>query len=502
MRALALLLLIASSASGATSFRKQLQRTEFTPKGNAVGRVNGRPCSNDPQCVSHFCTDGYCCNVSCSGSCGACSVSAGADVDGTCKLVADNVQGSPSCTPLTCDGSSASCPVSCATSADCVANYVCDTGACVADHSFSLLTAAITLSDECTGAFPVGAAVGGSVVFTRANSSYCQKSDGTLVLLTNNQPKIEAGGFIQDNYGTQNITYTQRFDQWTCTNATVTTNTHAAPDGTTTADTITTTSAGGFCDSNGVHMAQFTAASMFVRSVTGTQAAALSIYDTDASAARCTSSFTATTAWPLQMSRQYCKTTTVVGANLTHVRIYPGGLAGSGSVVAWGGNQWDWMDALAAYVPADASAVAVNIPTLSWVPAINLSAVGCVSGQVTGGTTSNSISNQALISSSDGDMMIVSGLTMTRIYDSSANIASSPNGTSIAGRTATWRGTWGGSTKFAYLDGVAGSSNTFDGTWGNNGATIYFAGLPNGSGRPPFAIKNILVGTSKVGCVQ
>lgn len=49
---------------------------------------NGDPCSSDAECVSGFCADQVCCDAACdAGTCDVCAVAAGADVDGTCKLL-------------------------------------------------------------------------------------------------------------------------------------------------------------------------------------------------------------------------------------------------------------------------------------------------------------------------------------------------------------------------------------------------------------------------------
>ena len=51
-------------------------------------KAQGAPCDGAAQCASGLCTDGVCCNVACTpGPCGACSMAAGAPVDGTCTLL-------------------------------------------------------------------------------------------------------------------------------------------------------------------------------------------------------------------------------------------------------------------------------------------------------------------------------------------------------------------------------------------------------------------------------
>lgn len=77
----------------------------------------GAPCALGADCVSGFCADGVCCDSDCGGGaddCQACSVLAGASVDGACAPLA---QGTP-CRPAagvcdlaeTCDGVAGACP--------------------------------------------------------------------------------------------------------------------------------------------------------------------------------------------------------------------------------------------------------------------------------------------------------------------------------------------------------------------------------------------------------
>jgi hypothetical protein len=49
---------------------------------------NGDPCAANSDCASGFCADSVCCDTACNaGTCDACSVSTGATVNGTCKLL-------------------------------------------------------------------------------------------------------------------------------------------------------------------------------------------------------------------------------------------------------------------------------------------------------------------------------------------------------------------------------------------------------------------------------
>lgn len=86
-------------------------------------KTNGSSCASAVECQSGHCADGYCCDTACAGSCDRCNAMGNL---GTCTLLPDGMQGSPSCSPYLCDGASATCPMSCASSADCVSSHYCN----------------------------------------------------------------------------------------------------------------------------------------------------------------------------------------------------------------------------------------------------------------------------------------------------------------------------------------------------------------------------------------
>ncbi|MBX3196622.1 MAG: hypothetical protein KF894_00595 [Labilithrix sp.] len=94
--------------------------------------ADGDACASGSECASGFCTDGVCCNVACNGgACDACSVAAGAAVDGTCALFTGTAcDDGDICTPIDtcqagvctgsspCSGAGACAPVSGACTCD------------------------------------------------------------------------------------------------------------------------------------------------------------------------------------------------------------------------------------------------------------------------------------------------------------------------------------------------------------------------------------------------
>lgn len=219
----------------------------------------------------------------------------------------------------------------------------------------------IQAADECTGA--ALSTTRGTLAITRNSTAFCTKRDGSLVSLAINTPRLQENGLLSEQPATNKVIRSEELENeaWTASNVTVdATNTVVAPDGTTTAETLTSTSAGGYLESTA-----FTAGtvgqgtSAYVKTTSGTQDVSIRLRDTTAGADRCTANVTATTTW----QRVVCITATGLTTGNNHtLRIFPGATGGTGTSVWWGG-----MDEaspatsnalVSSYVPTAAAAVA------------------------------------------------------------------------------------------------------------------------------------------------
>lgn len=122
-----------SRASGTCS-NPALPEGSVCPGGTCRNEVcrkdQGGSCATPSDCGSGFCVDGVCCDRACDQACDACSVAAGAAVDGTCAVVGARQPGSPSCAPYVCDGANATCPSSCTPALGCAGGQQCENGVC------------------------------------------------------------------------------------------------------------------------------------------------------------------------------------------------------------------------------------------------------------------------------------------------------------------------------------------------------------------------------------
>jgi len=121
--------------------------------------INGDACVVPSDCNSGFCVDGVCCDTACNGDCNACSVAAGAPVNGVCSPIPDGAACSsgnacivnPTCQMGACTGTPKTCPITnqCLASGTCnPANGLCEY-ATKADGTLCDDMNACTLNDKC-----------------------------------------------------------------------------------------------------------------------------------------------------------------------------------------------------------------------------------------------------------------------------------------------------------------------------------------------------------------
>jgi len=90
-------------------------------------RENGESCSNSSQCLSDFCTDGYCCENSCTAICKSCNI---AGQLGTCY----NDPAGTSCATGECDGNGNCITILKSFGQSCTTGSECQSGYCYTDY--------------------------------------------------------------------------------------------------------------------------------------------------------------------------------------------------------------------------------------------------------------------------------------------------------------------------------------------------------------------------------
>jgi hypothetical protein len=110
----------------------------------------------------------------------------------------------------------------------------------------SILPAGPSAAQVAAGALYTAA--GGLVSCTRATGKYCRASDGSLVLLSANQPSVESEGLLVEGTGENLFTRSDAFANaaWTKSLVTVTSNATTSPEGSAHAEMLTDNSTNSF----------------------------------------------------------------------------------------------------------------------------------------------------------------------------------------------------------------------------------------------------------------
>ena len=126
--------------------------------GGAPAKLGqGSACTAGSECLSSNCIDGVCCDSACGGACQACTaVKKGSGTDGTCGVVAANLDPDNECAgAATCNGAGV-CQLK-PSGAACSAGTECQSGFCPTQDGVCCATACGGLCNSCLGANTGGA---------------------------------------------------------------------------------------------------------------------------------------------------------------------------------------------------------------------------------------------------------------------------------------------------------------------------------------------------------
>ncbi len=285
-----------------------------------------------------------------------------------------------------------------------------------------------------------------AITFARNTVGSCTRtSDGVLTLLGPNVPCVNSYGaqFWEDRFNADIRSEEFGNVAWTCTNVTVTSDTHRSPSSSLSADTLESTVAGGFCESTASAMVGAIATtSIHARTASGTQTGAIILRDTTAAATKCTGTISGTTTWLSGDTRANCTSAITTGNNHS-TRIYPGGTGGTGTMVVWG-SQREVGESMSPYVPAVATGTTRNAEDGHIFPTQYTQTSGCWAA--TARLTASSNSAATLLSFWKEGRLYVTGtpgdaFSQTALLPSDGQI-DMPAGAAVAGTSVTLRGDW------------------------------------------------------------
>lgn len=461
--------------------------------------ADGKVCGSAAQCVSGFCSDSVCCATACSGACDACSVSAGASVDGTCANVTG--AGSPTCSPYVCSGAAAGCPSSCSAHATCATGSACVNSAC-GTYVFSYST--LNPSTECAATNPTSRE-GVSISNGRGQAATCTKADGTLVSVPSSKARINNNGILVETNRANSVIRTRKLDTgWTASSVTVTANSAADPFGTTTAEQLNPT--GGAASV--IYSTTFTGAgtspvmSYYAKTHdgTGTQDVKVQLYDTIATTGRgnCTASVAGT--W----TRYTCAASSAVSANASRIEFYPDIAATDTEdidITAVQVESTSTASAFSSYIETDATSESRDPDYVTVTMPSDISATGCAAATFKFPAEVGNANYGLTYGDSGGaNWLAVMNFSYTNVVFRDGTTTLTSTIADVRGRTFDVLMKWGAGTFSITADGVT-ASGSFDGSL-NSFTTLGIGAYTDGvvGTASLIEIDNIRLNNTKEGC--
>lgn len=343
------------------------------------------------------------------------------------------------------------------------------------------------------------------LTIARASTKFCAKSDSTAgTVLPNNRICIRNSGAEVEGASTNLAIRSAAFDNaaWTRTNVTApTADTALAPDGTRTAESLTSTVAGGMVESTAAAITGANGTvSVYVRTAAGTQAVAIRLRDTTAGADRCTGTLTATTTY----QRLSCSSVAITTTNNHTVRIYPGDTGGTGTAVFWGA-QMEADPVASSYIATAGTSVGRVID-----PEINVSPVppgispteGCTKMTFVPGWAGTPVNTLLLGNFSSSSNFrapyVQSTIADLRGYDGT-HIPQTAT-TYTIGVANTVRTTWSASANLFRINSTVGGVANSTAFTSMGAYDLFKIGTISGAGNVPMVYRDITVGSNSAVC--
>jgi hypothetical protein len=339
------------------------------------------------------------------------------------------------------------------------------------DYTQSVFLTGPATAGQCTNA-AVTNDQAGTISVSRASSSYCQKDDGTYVLIDSNKLVVEADGLRTEPSSTNRVDYSEDIAaQWSVTNALEDSGSPliANPVGTGNIYPFEANVAGGYVESPSFTISSTSAVlSLWTQGVGGGQTVNFILRDTTAGANRCTGSATAGVSWATMSARPSVSCTGLTSGNSHVVRFYPGGTGSTGTAYVSGVQVEPGRTVKTSYIPTAGAAVTRAADAVSMTITDN-SARGCVQATI---KATNPTSGERLFSHAS-DTLVINAVSQLYSGDGTNSVFTGGGASDITGRSVVVRAQWGGSTLSLSLDsGAATGSGSFDGTMGS-GTTLY-----------------------------
>jgi hypothetical protein len=349
---------------------------------------------------------------------------------------------------------------------------------------------------------------GGAVTNARTNARSCVTSDGVYTTSSLGQPCITGGALHVGPAVTNPVRWSEKFDDasWTKTNVTVTADQENSPEVLANVDQLVSTVNGGLAQSTAFAIASTSAVASVWARVTAGSGGTLELYDTTASASRCTASITGST-----LARFQCSSSSLTSGNNHVLRVYPGGTGSTGTVMAWGAQTeagatvaGRYVVTMGATLTSNADSITATAPSAGWP-----TTTGCVALDYTPDFSSTFPSDLHLFSTQNGTNGIGLKIVSTgeiRLEGTVSTVAKN-HGTSAAqswtaGQTYRIRVDFEPGNTSMWRDGVSlGAITQTDSTSGQvTAGSMYLGSNYTGTTQARGTIKNMVASRSVRAC--
>lgn len=371
-------------------------------------------------------------------------------------------------------------------------------GSTVIDYTASIFLTGPATAAQCTDA-AVTTDQGNAITVSRASSAYCQKTDGTYVLVGSNKLVVEPDGLRVEPGSTNRVAFSEALNgNWTATTITKFQNI-ADPAGGGTAEEFDDTSSGGNLKSPTFTITGTSAVLSAWYNHSGVVDGILKLRDTTASADRCTITLTHLTGnfTGTMAARSNCNSSGIVSGNNHQVWFYPGGTGGSASGVSvWGVQVEPGLVVKTSYIPTSGTAASRASDDVS-ITVTDFDGRGCVRASVTNTTSTYQGGVVRWFNASGGSPLGTTATTTLSMHDNAT--AATLTVSDVSNRTTTARSQWSGTSMFIESGGSTGTAGTFDGTMGTGGVLTLGSSGAGGAAIGAW-MKAIKYSTSPGGC--
>jgi hypothetical protein len=335
----------------------------------------------------------------------------------------------------------------------------------------------------------------GSITFTRTHdathtATYIHPVTGLVTLSTSNAPRIETNGILLEGSRENRVRQSEVFKTtWTASNVTIADNTTTAPDGNSTADTLSATADNATIKQSCTFTVGVQTFSVYLKRKTGTGDIQISADDV---------SFTTCSINSTTWTRCYDSRTLAASPASPGIRIVTNG----DEVYAWGA-QYERGVFMTSYIPTTTTSIIRNMDVMTIPYTGNIDRVTgtvAVYGDILS-TVASGLSNWFISTDAGGRLLYSGDATNGVTYDGTTIYEWALTAAFTANTERRMAVSWGTSKMRAAYNGTLAAEANFDNTMGDGSTAISFGGISSSTNLYGH-LKNVRIWSRKLSTVE